>query len=58
MQDWLGSLMAHVRDKPLDPAKDAAVEAKTVLARYRGAACGVRYAEALRSVRPLARELF
>ena len=49
--------MAFVRDKPLDPAKDAAVETKTVLARYRGLACGVRHAEALRSVRPLARRL-
>jgi hypothetical protein len=50
--------MAHVRNKPLDPAKDAAIEAKTTLARYRGAACGVPYAEALRSVRPLPRDLF
>ncbi len=55
--DWLGGLMAFVRDKPLDPAKDAAVETKTVLARYRGLACGVRHAEALRSVRPLAHSL-
>jgi hypothetical protein len=47
-----------VRNKPLDPAKDAAIEAKTTLARYRGAACGVPYAEALRSVRPLTRDLF
>ncbi len=55
--DWLGGLMAFVRDKPLDPAKDAAVETKTVLARYRGLACGVRHAEALRSVRPVPRSL-
>lgn len=54
--DWLGGLMAFVRNKPLDPAKDAAVETKTVLARYRGLACGARFAEALRSVRPVARD--
>ena len=58
IQEWLGGLMAHVRNKPLDPAKDAAIEAKITLARYRGAACGVQYAEALRSVRPLPRDLF
>lgn len=58
VESWLGGLMAYVRNKPLDPARDAALEAKSVLARYRGAACGVRHAEALRSVRPLARELF
>lgn len=58
VQEWLGGLMAYVRNKPLDPAKDAAVEAKTVLARYRGAACGVPYAEALRSVRPVTRDVF
>jgi hypothetical protein len=58
VQEWLGDLMAYVRNKPLDPAKDSAVEAKTVLARYRGAACGVPYAEALRSVRPLTRDVF
>lgn len=54
--EWLGGLMAFVRNKPLDVQADAAVETKTVLARYRGLACGVRYAEALRSVRPVARD--
>ena len=42
-------------DRPLslpDPTKDAAMETKTVLSRYRGLACGVRYAEALKSLRP------
>lgn len=54
--EWLGGLMAFVRNGPFDPAKDAAVETKTVLARYRGLACGARYAEAVRSVRPVARD--
>lgn len=54
--DWLGGLMAFVRNKPLDPLQDAAVDTKTVLARYRGLACGARYAEAVRSVRPVARD--
>lgn len=56
--EWLGELMAFVRNTPFDPAKDAAVETKTTLARYRGLACGAQYAEALRSVRPQVRDLF
>ncbi len=52
--DWLGQLMALVANKPYDPATPhAAQRAKETLARYRGAACGVKYAEALWS--PLAR---
>jgi LmbE family N-acetylglucosaminyl deacetylase len=46
--EWLGRLMAFVRDKPYEPAElDAAQTAKANIARYRGAACGVKYAEAL-----------
>lgn len=56
--EWLGRLMAFVKNAPFDPTKDAAMETKTVLARYRGLACGARYAEALRSVKPRAVELF
>jgi hypothetical protein len=45
--------MAFVRRDDYDPTKpDAALETKTVLSRYRGLACGVRYAEALKSLRP------
>ncbi len=29
------------------------IETKTTLAKYRGLGCGVRYAEAVRSVRPI-----
>lgn len=57
--EWLGRLMAYVRNEPYDPAKaDAALETKTVLARYRGLTCGARYAEAVRSVKAVPRELF
>lgn len=46
--EWLGQLMAFVRQKPFDPANpDGALNTKTTLARYRGAACGVPYAEAV-----------
>ena len=52
--EWLGRLMAYVRHEEYDPAKtDAAMETKSVLSRYRGLACGTRYAEALKSVRPV-----
>ncbi len=56
--DWLGRLMAFVKNAPFDPTKDSAMETKTALARYRGLACGAKYAEALRSVKPRAVELF
>lgn len=46
--EWLGQLMAFVRNKPYDENfADPAVAAKATLARYRGAACGAKYAEAL-----------
>lgn len=52
--EWLGRLMAFVRKEEYDPAKtDAAMETKSALSRYRGLACGARYAEALKSVRPV-----
>ena len=46
--EWLGQLMAFVRNKPFDADEpDAAQTAKANIARYRGAACGAKYAEAL-----------
>ena len=52
-RDWLGRLMAFVRNEKYDPSKtDAAMETKTVLSRYRGLASGVKYAEAIKSLRP------
>jgi len=49
--EWLGRLMAFVRNKPFDPEElDGAQTAKANLARYRGAACGVKYAEALQAM--------
>lgn len=57
--EWLGGLMAFLKPKaPFDPAKDGAMDAKSVLARYRGLACGAKHAEALRSMRPMARDLW
>jgi LmbE family N-acetylglucosaminyl deacetylase len=48
---WLGRLMALMRNRPYDPAApDGAVRLKETLTRYRGAACGVEYAEAVRSL--------
>lgn len=55
---WLGELMAFVRNERLDPARDSAIDSKTILARYRGLACGAKYAEAMRSVRPRTTDLF
>jgi N-acetylglucosamine malate deacetylase 1 len=56
--EWLGELMAFVKNAPFDPTKDAAIATKTVLAQYRGLGSGVKYAEAVRSVRPRTSELF
>ncbi len=54
---WLGRLMAFVRKEEFDPSKnDPAMDTKAVLSRYRGLACGARYAEAFKSVRPVPRE--
>jgi N-acetylglucosamine malate deacetylase 1 len=48
--EWLGKLMSLVRGQPHDPASpEPAIRAKEVLSAYRGAASGVRYAEAFRS---------
>jgi len=50
--DWLGRLMAFVNKTEFDPAKlDSSRHAKENIARYRGATCGVKYAEALWAMR-------
>ena len=50
--EWLGQLMAFVRDHPYDAKTlDASQSVKETLARYRGLACGVKYAEAVRGTR-------
>ncbi len=47
-REWLGRFMALTRNQKYDPKfPDGAVRAKEALAAYRGATCGVRYAEAL-----------
>lgn len=56
--EWLGRLMALARNVDYDPLRqDGAVRAKESLAAYRGQTCGVRYAEALRSVNEYPREI-
>jgi N-acetylglucosamine malate deacetylase 1 len=46
--EWLGQLMAFVRQRPYDPQSlDPASSVKETLARYRGMTCGVKYAEAV-----------
>jgi len=55
---WLGRFMALVRNEPYDLQKPSSAEdAKTALARYRGEACGVEYAEALKSFEPYPQEI-
>ena len=56
---WLGKLMALVRNEPFDATKlDSAQSVKETLARYRGQTCGVKYAEALRSVNAYPGDVF
>jgi LmbE family N-acetylglucosaminyl deacetylase len=46
--EWLGRLMAFVAQRPYEAGRlDGALGVKETLARYRGLACGARYAEAL-----------
>jgi LmbE family N-acetylglucosaminyl deacetylase len=48
---WLGELMAMAYGRSGSrTAPDPALQAKEALAAYRGSACGVRYAEALRAL--------
>jgi N-acetylglucosamine malate deacetylase 1 len=57
--EWLGRLMAIVRGERYDANKtDPAQRAKETLAQYRGATCGVRYAEAFRSANAYVQDLF
>lgn len=56
---WLGKLMALVRNQPFDASTlDGAQRAKEALALYRGQTCGVRYAEAVKSLNAYPMTLF
>lgn len=56
---WLGKLMALARNQPYDASTlDGAQRAKEALALYRGQACGVRYAEAVKSLNAYPTDLF
>ncbi len=56
--EWLGRFMALVRNQPYQPGSlDGAQKAKQTLAAWRGQACGVAYAEAVRSLHPYPREV-
>ncbi|MEO7651233.1 MAG: PIG-L family deacetylase [Bryobacteraceae bacterium] len=56
--DWLGKLMAMVRNEPYDPAKhDASQQTKEAIAAYRGKTCGVAYAEALATMNYTPRDI-
>jgi LmbE family N-acetylglucosaminyl deacetylase len=57
--DWLGRLMALTRDQPYAAGTlDGAQRLKESLARYRGATCGVAYAEALAAANAYPQSLF
>ncbi len=48
---WLGKLMALVRNELFDASQpDGAMRTKESISAYRGQTCGVRYAEAFRSM--------
>ena len=49
--DWLGKFMALVRNEPYAAGtRDPAQQTKEAIALYRGKTCGVKYAEAVRSI--------
>ena len=57
--EWLGKLMALARNQPYDASKlDGAQRAKEALSLYRGQTCGVKYAEAVRSLNAYPHDIF
>lgn len=55
---WLGKLMALMRNEPFDSEKpDGAMRLKESISAYRGATCGVRYAEAFHAAQAFPQEI-
>lgn len=56
--DWLGRFMALINNKPYQSGElDGPQRTKEAIARYRGATCGVKYAEALKARLPRSRDI-
>lgn len=56
--EWLGRLMAFVRNEPYRPGtRDGAQQVKETLAAYRGKTCGATFAEAIWAVDKYPREI-
>ncbi len=56
--EWLGKFMALVRNQAYQPGeRDGAQQTKEAIALYRGKTCGVKYAEALKSMVAEPREI-
>jgi LmbE family N-acetylglucosaminyl deacetylase len=57
-KEWLGRLMAIVRNAAYDPSKaDSAVDLKESIVSYRGKTCGAKYSEALWALQKTPRDI-